>query len=542
MKLKYKVTLAFAVNIVFLMTLVLFGAQKLVRQTIENDLQGQIDVAASEVFWTFYREQERWGVIQQKDVSALLSQSLVSTLPIVRVRVGYEGRYGEWTETRAYMPQYLSPQPDGSLNLDGPALVSTLQTSVMETLPYGASLQIVIEASSAEADMLAMGLQRLFTGFTLGGLMFLIVVIFLMTHNLVTVPLNALARITRQVGRGNLNVKPDPGLLERKDEVGALSNSIQIMVDALRLARDENQALLERTQNFNRELEERVQEAKTDLAGKNEALVVARECISRQERLAALGQLAGNIAHEIGTPLSTLSGYLQLALADKELSPNMKELLDVAAGEASRVTRIIRRILDSTRGLKPVLETFDLTEQVEQVVEMTLPQARSERYQVLIDIQPEVKRVHSDPGMLRQVLLNLVRNAFDAMPEGGELRIRGRAENGTLVLQVEDSGSGVPLAAHERIFEPFYTTKEVGHGTGLGLSISRELARALKGTLLLHPAQTGGAPTQHGNGQTAGEGGESGASPVGACFELRLPLSAPRPVFGVQAPEPYVMS
>lgn len=519
LSLKHKVTLTFGVTILILMSIGALSAQHLVRRTIEEDLYAQMEQAGQTIFSTFYREQERWGWIDPREAEALIQQSLVGRLSIVQVRVAYEGVLGNWRRSYVFMPQYFPTEPDGTINEESEPLIGTIRGVFTDVLPNKGELTLRVDVSTADADYLAQGLTNLFTFITMGGMLFLLALTYFMVHRLVSAPLGVLSRMTRRVAQGQLDVPAESSLLCRKDEIGELSNAFENMIKALRKARDENADLLHQAQDFNRELEARVEDARRDLAEKNQALLVARECVGRQERLAALGQLAGNIAHEIGTPLSTLSGYLQLVLSDRSLTPDVREHLDVAAGEAQRVTRIIRRFLDSTRGLRPVLERFALKDQMQQVVELSLPAVNRERYQVVLELSPAVQEITSDPGLLRQVLTNLIKNAVDAMPEGGQLTLRANAVGSDVVIEVEDTGQGVPEASRDQIFEPFYTTKEVGRGTGLGLAISREICRALKGSLELVSGKSG-----------------AGKSGSGACFALRLPQSVPAPVFSIQVP------
>jgi len=317
----------------------------------------------------------------------------------------------------------------------------------------------------------------------------------------VSAPLSELKELTRKVTDGNFEVRPTDRLLSKSDEIGDLTEAFQSMLTALRRARDENQRLLEHTQGFNRELAERIQEATRDLADKSEALIDAREALARRERLAALGQLVGSIAHEIGTPLSTLSGYLQLVLADESLSNDVREPLEVAAGEAQRMTQIIRSFLDSARGLRSEPQPVNLTTLVEEVLSLVMFEGIRERYSITVDVAPEAELVVTDPGLLRQVLTNLIKNAIDAVGESGAVQIRGWIAGDELSIQVEDDGPGIPTEDLERIFEPFFTTKGPRQGTGLGLPICKEIMRVLKGSLSVVTSAPG----------------------AGICFELRLP-------------------
>lgn len=321
-----------------------------------------------------------------------------------------------------------------------------------------------------------------------------------MTLRLVTAPLEEMRRLTRKITEGDLTASLPATLAARQDEIGALGTSFSRMMDALRRSRSENDALIANVRNFNRQLEARVAEATAQLGRKNQqlqavnrALIDARDQITRQERLAALGQMLGSIAHEIGTPLSTISGHLQLLLVDNSLPREARESLGVALQEAVRMRDIIRRFLSRARGTPPAREVVAVPELLAQVVELSLPVGQRDRYAVEAHVTPQVVEPFTDPALLRQVLINLVSNARDAMPEGGHLDLSASREGRFLVIHVDDSGPGIPPEDREHVFEPFFTTKAVGEGTGLGLAICREITRALHGSVSVGGAPLGGA-------------------------------------------------
>jgi signal transduction histidine kinase len=490
MSLKYKLTLIFAAALIILMAITALLAQRVARVAVEHEIQEQVETAYIDTRNALQREVQRRGYLNDANAFAVVTQSLSAHSNIKKVDLTYWVNNVPNGFSFPLSPYWLTM---ARLKPGDPAFEPGGRTYRKEftfTLYGGIFTRLKLEASLTDADLLAARLARTFLFVTGGALLVVLGIIYYLAHWLVSAPLGELLRVTRRVTEGDLEVAPTTRLALRRDEVGILSTAFQDMLSALRRARDENQTLLNRTQGFNRELEARVQEATSALADQNQALATinaalidAREELSRRERLAALGQLAGSIAHELGTPLSTLSGYLQLTLADPALKPELREPLEVASGEARRMTRIIRRFLDSTRGLRPVPESFELEPLIRNVVELTVPEGARSRHPVRIDLRPEASTLCTDPGLMRQVLINLVNNALDAMGDSGGLIFRGVREGEELVLEVEDEGPGIPLEQREQIFTPFFTTKEPGRGTGLGLAICREIVRALKGTL-----------------------------------------------------------
>jgi signal transduction histidine kinase len=268
------------------------------------------------------------------------------------------------------------------------------------------------------------------------------------------------------------------------DEVGALSRGFNAMLGRLAEADAEIRA-------FNRRLADEVKMATLDLARKNETLAQlnkllreTRQELGDKERLAALGQLAAQLAHEIGTPLGSVSGHLQLALSGRDVPTPLKDRLQVATRELERVSKIVRDYLDSTRTVAPERVTVD----VERVVDEALGICISAEARARIDVQKVIDgpaaRAETDPGLLRQILVNLITNAVDAVPaDGGHIRVEAASRDGAVAIAVADDGVGIAPEDAARIFEPFYTTKGRGKGTGLGLAICRELATALGGRI-----------------------------------------------------------
>ena len=253
------------------------------------------------------------------------------------------------------------------------------------------------------------------------------------------------------------------------------------------LARGFNR-MLTQIRGFNAELRHKIEEATAELTRKNrdleelnELLVAARRDLTSKERLAALGQLAGTIAHELGNPLNSLSGHLQLLARRPDLSQPVKAQADLLKAEVERMTQIIRRFLDQTRGFTPAAETVQLAPLVDEALDLTLGTEARAKIQIAREVEDGT--VRTDPGLVRHLLTNLMANAVDAMPNGGKLEVQARQDGREVVLRVADTGSGMAPEVKRHIFEPFYTTKADGKGTGLGLAICKEIARALKGRI-----------------------------------------------------------
>jgi two-component system, NtrC family, sensor kinase len=292
--------------------------------------------------------------------------------------------------------------------------------------------------------------------------------------------LESLAAAMRDVEGGNLERRV---IIGAPDEVGRLSQGFNQMLDQLSNANRE-------IREFNLRLAQEIDLATQDLSRKNMALGQLNRLLNdlRREnaskvRLATLGQLAAQLAHEIGTPLSSVSGHLQLALLQRDLAPALRERLEVASREIARIGRIVRDYLDSTRGLEPERKPTSLRQLLLEAIEVTGGGEQSTKPAVAMEITDEPSDFRTDPGLLRQILINLLSNAFDAIANNGHVTISAGTRNGQVDIAVSDTGAGISPEDQRSIFEPFYTTKGRGKGTGLGLAICRELSKALGGSI-----------------------------------------------------------
>jgi two-component system, NtrC family, sensor kinase len=314
-------------------------------------------------------------------------------------------------------------------------------------------------------------------------LLLLMLITALIVNRVVARPVVNLERAMKQVEGGALGARVEAG---RQDEFGTLSRGFNDMLERLAQADSDIRA-------FNRRLADEVQAATTDLARKNAALAQlnrllfeARRELGDKERLAALGQLAAQLAHEIGTPLGSVSGHLQLALIAAGLPASVDERLRVASKELERVSKIVRDYLDSTRRVAPEKSRVDVRRVVDEAVGLVHGDERRAEITVERKLDPSAVELSTDPGLLRQILVNLLNNAADAVLQrdgAGSIELSTQLADGNVVLSVRDDGVGIAPDDVARIFEPFYTTKGRGKGTGLGLAICRELAVALGGRI-----------------------------------------------------------
>ena len=221
-----------------------------------------------------------------------------------------------------------------------------------------------------------------------------------------------------------------------------------------------------------------------------QSLRAAEEKVVAAERLAAVGQVAAGIAHEVRNPLSAIKMSAQLLRQRlRELDPDAAESAEVMLAEVARLEVIIDDLLTFARPTEPRLEAGDVNAVIGEVLDFMARQLEHAGVAVGRDLADDLPPVPLDPQRVRQVVLNLVLNAAEAMPNGGTLTARTRAGGGAVVAEIEDTGGGIAPEVAGRIFEPFFTTKR--GGSGLGLGVSRTIIEAHGGTIRFEPLEHG---------------------------------------------------
>lgn len=190
------------------------------------------------------------------------------------------------------------------------------------------------------------------------------------------------------------------------------------------------------------------------------------------EKLSSIGLFAAGLAHEVNTPLAGISSYSQSLLEETDENDPRYETLKKIEKQSFRASEIINNLLNFARFKDSEFERLNLNSLVSETVSLLEHQFRSGRVQLDLDLEPSLPETVGNGGKLQQVFMNLLLNAKDAMPDGGNLTVRTATENGDVIVEVKDDGVGISQRNIKKIYDPFFTTKGVGEGTGLGLSIS----------------------------------------------------------------------
>ena len=284
-----------------------------------------------------------------------------------------------------------------------------------------------------------------------GGLVLALITFTLLLRRRVLHPLHSILEATDQVRQGNFDARA-PAI--RSDEIGQVAHGFNFMAESL-------------SESY-RGLEQKVEERTRELQTLQLQLVQAA-------KMSAVGQLVSGVAHELNNPLAVIMGYTELAKMRLNAANGDRkqiDLMDELHFQADRCRKIVANLLQFSRQVKPRLEVIRFNDVVEQVLQLREYELSTRNIRMLREYDESNPYLCADMNKIQQVVLNLLNNAYDAIQEAGtpgSIRVRTVSESGRMTLEITDNGTGI--REPDRVFDPFYTTKEVGQGTGLGLSV-----------------------------------------------------------------------
>lgn len=298
------------------------------------------------------------------------------------------------------------------------------------------------------------------------GFVLILVITYYMIKN-ITRPIDEMVEATRDIAAGHLDREIHT---TSQGEIAQLAESFNTMLKSLRQMKAD-------LEDWGRTLEEKVRE-------RTEELVAMQTRVAQSERLASLGMLAAGVAHEINNPLGGVLSLTALALEDiSPDDPNRKNLEEVVR-QSERCREIVRGLLEFSRQSETGTERVDVNETIENTLDLVGKQSVFFNVRVVTDLVPSLPPVTAERSQLQQVLMNIIINAVQAMGERGTLTVGTRErEDGFVEIRISDTGRGIPADEVDRIFDPFYTTKQSGEGTGLGLSIAYGIVTKHGGTI-----------------------------------------------------------
>jgi signal transduction histidine kinase len=230
----------------------------------------------------------------------------------------------------------------------------------------------------------------------------------------------------------------------------------------------------------------RLRDRNQELVHSYQSVSQLRETAARAQQLAAVGQTMANVAHQIGTPLNLVSGHVQL-LRHEISEPNLQRRLRIVEEQIDRVVATVRSLLERARP-QGERHTVRIETVLARMSDAMRARLAGSGVTLHLDIRRPLASVAADEAQLELALLNLVSNAFDAMPAGGTLTLAAVNVGDRVRIDVRDTGTGIDPSVLPRLFEPWVTTKPAGRGTGLGLSITRDLIASLGGTITVSTA------------------------------------------------------
>ena len=205
------------------------------------------------------------------------------------------------------------------------------------------------------------------------------------------------------------------------------------------------------------------------------------EQMKRAERLFAIGQLAAGLAHELRNPLGSMAGAAGILQRNAHLEPKHQECLEIINKESQRLNRLLTDFLDFARPRPPKYQTIEVDPLINSVIQLAVHGVGRNAITLRTKVAPQLPPVEGDPELLKQMLLNLVMNAIQAMPDQGEVVVAASLQEAKLVIRVQDHGGGIAPEFRDKIFDPFFTTKE--GGTGLGLAVAHQIVEQHGGIL-----------------------------------------------------------
>jgi signal transduction histidine kinase len=271
-------------------------------------------------------------------------------------------------------------------------------------------------------------------------------------------PILRLRTMAQAVAAGDLEQKSG---LDRTDEIGDLAQAFDVMTARLQARTSEANRLYEETVERNRQLAEMY-----------DRLQAAQQQLIQSEKLAAVGQLAAGIVHDVKNPLGVIKGMAEELMEDTSDDPGVRQGLLVIRDNANRANLIVTDLLKFARQSTPTMQKRDMRETLEGCLRLTDYLIRKGNVKVSTDFPADPVWITYDPQQIEQVVINLIQNAVQAMPEGGELETRMTDQGDEVLLEIADDGKGIEPENLSRIFEPFFTTKPEGQGTGMGLAVT----------------------------------------------------------------------
>lgn len=357
------------------------------------------------------------------------------------------------------------------ITAEGQPLIRTLVTPFLRNEQlFGA---VILSYSVASAEQLRRRGRSIVLWFVPSAILAIALLVDGLARKMIHQPLAMIRQTMRQVATGERSARAQ---VTSEDEIGEVARGLNDMLGQI--------------EGFHDSLQEKVRDATEELRRANQALgesydrlVALREALARAERMAAIGQTAASVAHQVGTPLNLISGHVQMIREQEGPDSPVTRRLQIVGEQITKVASIVRALLDRARQPYARVPT-DLGVMIRRVAEIARPRLEALGIELLIEAAPELPPVSADEAQLELALLNLVTNSVDALRQGGSIVVSVTAPGRLVRVEVADTGPGISPEVLPRLFQPWVTTKQPGQGTGLGLSITREVVESHGGTIV----------------------------------------------------------
>ncbi|MDX9925588.1 MAG: ATP-binding protein, partial [Ignavibacteriaceae bacterium] len=248
----------------------------------------------------------------------------------------------------------------------------------------------------------------------------------------------------------------------------------------------EKKALEDELKHANEQLEEKVKQRTEEIEQAYEQLKVAQQQLMQSEKMSAIGQFVAGLAHQINNPLDGIQNCLHTISNDLTNIDQTKNYIDLSIEGLYKIEILVRKLLSYARPHEFEKNVLNVNTILEDILSLTLLKLKDRNISLVKDFCPELPQIFGDGHHLEQMFVNLIINAFDAMGKGGELSVKTYAdEDGMINIKIADTGKGIPKENLQKIFEPFYTTKQKNNGTGLGLYLSYNAVTQHGGKILV---------------------------------------------------------
>ncbi|MEP9411973.1 MAG: HAMP domain-containing protein [Candidatus Brocadia sp.] len=503
MRIKVKILFIIIFSLILILFASTYYSQKIIEKNAVTNLKDDAVKIVKHVNLSLVTAEE---IAETKEIDEILKELMLVRPNIVRIdffSFQTEGALKPLiSRTTGSIPQTILKQRDinrvkkGKIILNLEKINNVNYVRVIAPVRFRKKIYGLIEIKSSlkEFDELLAKQRKYAFIIAIISVCFIIIILVFSINQIILRPIQKLLKAMSKVKEGDLEVEVIPGT---DDEIGKLTASFNSMVQTIRKNTREKESLLRQIHSFNEQLQCKIQMATEELQKRNEELSYANQSIYKMQkqlghtrRLAAVGELAAMVAHEIGTPLHSISGHLQLLMEEVGLSKEVYRRVGIMQSQLERVISSIQHILDTTRPPDVYYDWIDLNRLLEDIVVLVLPETLSKQITIKKEFQQNLPKIFGVCSQLHEVFLNLIDNAIDASPQGGTISVTTKhivtdmgcsalggelGEINWIQISVKDYGKGISDDDLRHIFEPFYTTKDRGRGTGLGLAISQEI-------------------------------------------------------------------